>query len=240
MPFQLPGPTQRTAIMGRTGSGKTQFGCFLLSLSDWPRRPWIVINGKRDELLDAIHCAVPYKFGAKLPRHPGIYMVHPRPDEEDKTEALLWAIWHREGMGIFVDEGYMLPNSGPHGRGAFQSLLTQGRSKHIPMIVLTQRPAWVSRFLFTEADFHSVFQLTHSDDRSTVEKFVPRDLSRSLPAFHSYWHAVSEAKVYTMLPAPDRATILQRFEDRSRELRERQQWTKYIWPGQSRTGLRLS
>lgn len=234
--FRLPASKHRVAVMGRTGSGKTQFGAWLLSLARWDHRPWIIINGKQDDLLDAIPGAEFMRLEDKLPKKPGIYITHPRPDDAEKTEALLWSVWERENTGVFVDEGYMLPNSGPQGRGAFQALLTQGRSKHIPMIVLTQRPAWISRFLFTEADVHSVFKLTHSDDRSTVEKFVPYNLENYLPEYHSYWHDVSLGQVFVLLPAPDRAMMLQMFEDRSRALKDKTRWTRYIWRGLSRTG----
>ena len=44
----------------------------------------------------------------------------------------MWEIWKRGGIGVYVDEGYMVGNNNP----AFRAILTQGRSKEIPAIVL--------------------------------------------------------------------------------------------------------
>ena len=82
-----------------------------------------------------------------------------------------WELWKRENIGIYVDEGTMVT-----GMGGFNACLTQGRSKQIPMIVCTQRPVSVSRWLFSEASFYMLFPLTDERDRKTVSSFVPVNL----------------------------------------------------------------
>lgn len=226
--------------MGRTGSGKTQAGAWLLSRANWTDQPWIIIDTKYDDtILNDIDGVETIDLTKKLPKHAGLYITHPLPDQQEETERFLWRIWSQGRTGIFVDEGYMLPNSGPHGRGAFAAILTQGRSKHIPLIALVQRPAWVSRFLFSEADYHQVFRLLHSDDQTTVEKFVPRDMDMALPQYWSWWHDVQQAKVFRLRPVPDRVSLLTTFDDRFRQLREKRsarRWRRFISPGQSTTG----
>jgi len=207
----LPGARDRLAVLGRTGSGKTHFACWVLSQANWPSIPWFVIDYKRDDLLAEIPGARELAVTPRrLPRESGIYIVHPRPDEEDEVERLLWRIWERGRAGLYVDEGHMLPD-----RGGLQAMLTQGRSKSIPVIVLTQRPSWVNRFVFSEADYFSVFHLNDKRDRATIGAFMPAGaVDTPLPARHSWYYDIARNRLYHMLPVPSRAGILARFEAR--------------------------
>lgn len=206
----LPGGRDRVSVMGRTGSGKTHFACWLLSLSPFPVKPAYVIDYKHDELIDQIPGREEVGLNTRrLPRPGGIYVFRPRPNQDEEVENLIWKIWERGRSILYVDEGHMLPD-----KGALQSVLTQGRSKGIAAIVLTQRPSWVNRFVFSEADFYSVFHLNDKRDRSTIQSFVPADLAAPLPARHSWYYDVSRNSLFHMLPAPGRDDILARFDDR--------------------------
>jgi DNA helicase HerA-like ATPase len=203
MPMRLPTDQQRTAIIGSTGSGKTQFACWLLSTRDFTGRPWIIFDYKGDELIDKLG-AKEIKITDKPPTKPGLYVVRPLADTEtEAVEKFLWAV-HRNGdTGIYIDEGYMIGKS-----SAFRALLTQGRSKHIPMIVLSQRPAWISRFVFSEANFFAIFRLTDEDDVKEVKRFIgPRGralVNHGLPAYHCVWFDVGGGAGHgnTVLCAP--------------------------------------
>ena len=209
-PFRLPGPRDRLAVIGRTGSGKTHFAAWALSLSNWDKRPWLIVDYKRDELLAAIprveEVAVDMR---RLPRRPGLYVTHPRPDDDDKVEKLLWRVWERGNTGLYVDEGHILPDA-----GGLKAILTQGRSKAIPVVILTQRPKWLNRFVFSEADAYSIFHLNDKRDKQTVQEFAPVDLSQPLETHHSYYYRVQDNQLYKMNPVPDRDTILQTFDER--------------------------
>jgi hypothetical protein len=206
-------------VIGRTGSGKTVFGVWMLSRANFTEMPWLVYDFKRDSLLSQIgelegaeHIDTDF-----VPSKPGIYFVHPHPDQQDEVQAQMWKIWEQENTGVFVDEGYMV--CGPANQNsAFRSLLTQGRSKHIPMIILSQRPVWMDRFVFSESDFYTVFALNHSGDRKKIMEYVPADLSRALPKYHSYYHDVAEAETYVVKPVPTADDILQVFEKRLQTL----------------------
>jgi DNA helicase HerA-like ATPase len=208
--FRLPGARDRLAIMGRTGSGKTHFANWVLSGQNWPFVPWVIVDYKYDSLIGDIPGLEEIGLDGKIPKHPGLYVVHPRPDEIEEVERFLWKIWERGRTGVYVDEGHILPD-----KGSLQALLTQGRSKSIPMVILTQRPAWVNRFVFSEADFYSVFHLNDKRDRQTIASFVPVDLERSLPQRHSHYYDISRDRAFHMLPVPGRPTILDRFERRN-------------------------
>jgi DNA helicase HerA-like ATPase len=212
--FYWPGPQDRLAIIGRTGSGKTHLACCVLSQANWPSRPWVIIDYKRDELLAALPRIeeigiTPPKIGRWLPRQPGLYVVHPPPDSDEKVEALLMRLWARGHSGLYVDEGHMLPDS-----GGLKAILTQGRSKHLQTIILTQRPKWVNRFVFSEASAFSIFHLNDKRDRQTVQEVAPVDLSQPLEPRHSYYYRVEDNALFRMNPVPGRDDILQIFDDR--------------------------
>lgn len=207
--FQLPRLDHRLAIMGRNGSGKTQAAAWFLSHASFDKQPYVIIDYKWDQLLNSIPRLEEIQVTSRIPKAPGLYIVHPLPMQETEVEELLWRIWERERIGIYVDEAHMLPD-----KGAFRSLLTQGRSKRIPMITLAQRPAWINRFNFSEANFYCIFHLNDRRDHKTVEQFVPVDLTRPLPQYHSWYHDVDKYQTYLLKPVPSRDMILDRFNDR--------------------------
>lgn len=212
--FRLPSASERVAIVGMTGSGKTVGGIWLLANLVTPKSKWIILDFKGDGLIRDIPEIKEIALDAKMPKHPGIYVVRPRPDQKDEVEAFLWNVWELGDVGLFVDEGYMLQRS-----KAFEAILTQGRSKRIPVITLSQRPAWISRFVWSESNFHQIFHVSLADDRKTIREFVPSyDPDIDLPEFHSLWHDVAARKpkpsIYLLTPAPDEATILNRFSER--------------------------
>lgn len=209
--FRLPDLSQRLAVIGRTGSGKTTFSAWMLSRAAFDRQPFVVFDFKRDALLNAIpnHRVIGYN---EVPKHPGIYLLQPRPDEKDQMEAYLWKVWARERVGLYFDEMYSVPQ--PLRGGALQAVFTQGRSKKIPVIGCTQRPALVSRFLFTEADFFATFHLSTRPDRERVTDFDEGYVGLDLPKFHCRWYDVSEDWGCTLAPVPGDDEILDTFERR--------------------------
>jgi len=208
--FRLPGPRDRLAIIGRTGSGKTHFAAWALSLANWPRQPWVIIDYKRDELLRDLPVEQLAVEPRRLPHDPGLYIVHPRPDEELKVEKLLWRIWERGRTGLYVDEGHILPDA-----GGLQAILTQGRSKYIPVIVLTQRPKWLNRFVFSEADYYALFHLNDKRDKQTVGEFLPEQARYPLPPRNAWYYDVAHDELVHLLPVPDRAAILANYQQRN-------------------------
>jgi hypothetical protein len=204
--MRLPDDSQHLAIVGVNGSGKTQAAAWHLSQRAFDRIPWIIYDFKGDELLNEIEGAetIDTKY---TPKKKGLYIVHPLPDEQEQVAAQMWAIWQRENTGVYVDEGYMIGDS-----PAFRALLTQGRSKHIPIICLSQRPSWISRFLFSESNFYQIFRLNDKRDKKTVEAFVPINMDVRLPEYHSYYYDVKRDKVNVLTPVPNKEYILTEFE----------------------------
>lgn len=197
MPSNLPTDKQRISIVGRTGSGKTVAAMHHLSQRQFDVRPWVIYNFKHDENLDAIPGVKLIELD-DLPVKPGLYMAHPGPYDSEALEAHMMAIWAAGNMGLYVDEGYMVDRNSR----AFSLLQTQGRSKHIPMITLSQRPVWLNRFVFSESDFFQIFQLQHKKDRDKIGEYVPANIEERLPAYHSYYYDVAEDKLDVWSPVP--------------------------------------
>lgn len=223
MPYRIPGDTDRHSIVGATGSGKTQYAQWELSNRDYDQKPWIIYDYKLDEGINSIPGA--HHIGLNgIPRSPGIFIVHPEPDDFDGVEAHMRGITDRGNIGVYVDEGYMVGQYNPE----YRRMLTQGRSLHVPMIVLSQRPAWMDRFTFSESSFIQQFRLQDSQDiERHMKRYIPKedrtgrkiDLSKRLPDYYSYYYDVGNDTFHVLQPVPDIQTIHSTF---ARRLKARQ------------------
>jgi len=213
----LPTSKQRIAVIGRTGTGKTIAGLWHLSNTNFDLMPWVIVDFKTDEHINSIERAEYIDTNANV-KQAGVYIIQPHPDD-DALGDFLERVWMRGNTGVMVDEGYMMRvNNDVEKR--FVYLLTQGRSKRIPMIVLTQKPVWISRFVFSESDYFQVFHLNDVRDHKTVESFLPPGAVQKLPDYHSVYFDVTANKLTYLSPVPNEATILQRIDDRLRPIRK--------------------
>lgn len=205
--IRFPTNSDKLAVIGRNGSGKTVAAGYNFSLRNFDKMPWTIVNSKGDELIEKIG-KLPGVHNIKLderPKKPGIYIIRPIPEVDDeKVEAYFWHCWKRGRHGIWADEGYMIPKG-----GALNALLTQGRSLKIPMIILMQRPVFLSKFVLTESNFIQVFDLSHKDDKDTLRKFIPYDVVETLPPYHSLWYDVARKKLTIFGPVPTEKEILE-------------------------------
>jgi hypothetical protein len=215
--MRLPTDTQRLTIVGRTGSGKTVAAVWHLSVRSWDQKPWLVYDFKMDDLINDIP-GVKHIGTNEVPKHPGIYAVHPHPDDFEGVQRQLWKCWEQENIGIYVDEGYMICGVR---NPAFRSILTQGRSKHIPVIILSQRPVWLDRFVFSESDYYQVFALNDIEDRKQINRFAYIDIDAKLPDYHSWYYDVATDTTEVLLPVPAKDKILETFASRMENINRR-------------------
>jgi hypothetical protein len=172
--------------------------------------PWIVVDYKRDKSIAEIPYAHFIDIGY-IPTQPGVYIVQPLPNQEEAMTDYLMQIWDTEGIGLYIDEGVMLARN-----DALDNILIQGRSKQIPVIVLTQRPVGISRYAFTEAQYIFIFPNQDKRERKIISEFTPlvdkQELDDYLlPRFHFYYYDVIANKVVASKPVPNLPVILATF-----------------------------
>lgn len=210
--FNFPSTSEHTTIIGRTGSGKTQAGAWLLSHAPFDQMPYIIVDYKGDALLNSVG-ATPIGVSAAPPEKPGLYIVHVLPDQNEEMDVFLWKIWQNGHTGIYFDEGFMVAKL-----KSLEAILMQGRSKHIPVFILSQRPAWMNRYAFSEASHFVVFHLNDRRDQKKVLEFFG-DYSEDAPAeYHSQWYSVNHNSNFILQPVSDADTIRERFTKRLDEM----------------------
>ncbi len=218
--IEFPGDTNRHAIIGMTGSGKTHFGMWCLSQRSFDTMPWVVIDSKREDLLKDIPWTDEIPIKRKPPTRAGLYVTRPSVADfsNGTVTEFLYSTWRAGDTGLFIDEGYSFDRNDP----GLKTVLTQGRSKHVPVIALSQKPSWTSPFLFSESEFKTIFYLDMPNDIDRVMEWMPakaRDPVTggpidpgSLPDHHAYWR--HRRHVYRISPCEPWQNILERFENR--------------------------
>lgn len=199
---RLPGIYDRVAEIGQTGSGKTVFSMWQLSRKDFKELPWIIVDFKREDFAEV----KARKIGYEVPKHGGLYIVQPRIDEKKQLIDFLWKVWDEGNVGVYIDEAYMIDFMGAN--DPYIAILTQGRSKIIPMFNLVQRPVYVSRFIFSEAQFIQLFTLADKRDYETIESFMPDAARLPLPEFHSWYYDHKKKLLTHFMPSPSKEKVI--------------------------------
>jgi len=218
MQFCFPDEGYHSAILGTTGSGKSTFGAFLISRAPFHLRPQFIVDYKHEDIF--AQCTRIREIGVheSLPSQPGLFIVRPRPDQVDEVENWLERLWNRGNAGLYIDEGYLVPD-----KAWLRNVLAQGRALRITVITTSQRPTYVPRSVFTEAAYLTIFRLLDKKDIQRVGEFTPDGmLDRRLPDFHSAWyshkhHREADPQPYAILsPVPGADAIAEFIDSRLR------------------------
>lgn len=220
--FAWPKDDERTLVLGDTGGGKTQCAAYILSNQNFKRMPWIIVDYKGDKLLTSLERT--RQIGLNdVPKRPGLYIIHPLPTEDDAVEKWLWNIWDQENVGIYADEGALIPNAATK-ESAWATIAITGRSKRIPTITLSQRPTGISRYTVSQSSHVVMFPINDERDIDTARSVVPSDFpgwlppefnaQEGLPLYHSRWYRVADRKRFMLRPVPGADEIRDRIDSR--------------------------
>lgn len=201
----LPEYGQRALIIGPTGSGKTQFGAWMLRRL--PQSPVIIMDTKGEESFPALPKAQVVSTWDDVHKAANDqdcdYVVF-RPDDIDPEvldEHLADFFDEFEGTPIYLDEvGDFHTHTGYAGPGLMH-LLRKGRSRGLTTVMSTQRPAFISGSLYSETQKFFVFALVHEDDRKRVAKFIPEYKHLKQPGkYEFYYYEVGDVHPFLMPP----------------------------------------
>jgi len=193
---------ERGLLVGQTGSGKTQNALFHL------RNPALFPVIMLDTKIEPAFFSVPDESDSfevienlkdfhdlskrKKKEVPDYTLVRPSINEMQDPDALDTyneILYHKFGPAfIYYDELYQWHNQGKPGNN-FLGLLTRGRAKGKTVLMATQRPSWISRFCFTEANKFFIHSLSDLRDRKTLDSMVPNYSREKLPPkyhFHNF------------------------------------------------------
>src|SRR5574337_184117 len=89
------------------------------------------------------------------------------------------------------------------GQMGLTAYLTRGRERGQSFLGQTQRPAWISRFIFSEANYISEMALNLLDDRKRMFQFIGHATAlEKLPPHEWLWYSVDTDTLRHFLPIP--------------------------------------
>lgn len=162
----------RAIVSGRTGCGKSTLGCWLLNRS---KQHWVILNPKwtkaYSQLPDSktLHNFKELEFNSSVEKHRFTIINFDgstaNPDYMDDVISYIHGSF--ENIGLCADELYTLHNGGRAKPGLI-GWLTRGRELKQSFLGMTQRPAWVSQFCYSESDYIIGMDLAMKDDRKKL------------------------------------------------------------------------
>lgn len=216
--MKAPSNEDRIAVIGRSGSGKTQFSVWLLGalrLDAWSDMPITLFDPKRSKLIRKLidaKVAQRISIDKRPPKTTGLYVVQPQPVADDQAVLdYLQRVYEQEKHATYFDE---ILDLGNRNRG-FRRLLTQGRELKIPMLYCTQRPYNCDAYSLSEAEYIAAFALRNPDDIDRVSKYSPEYDPSELGKYQCHWYDVGSDEGVNLRPAPSVQSIMSLYTGRS-------------------------
>lgn len=200
-------PGKRAIAAGRTGSGKSTLAKWLLQVSPGH---WIILNPKNTRAYDTLPDSntvegIDIKKIRESVDEFRFTIVTPKANQLDPDVLdmfINWIISDYTNIGVCIDELYAVHKNGQAGPGLV-GLLTRGRELKQSFFGLTQRPAWLSKFLFSEADYIIGMSLNLEADRKRMFEFTGKKaFLEKQPERDWLWYDVGADKLRSFNPVP--------------------------------------
>ena len=183
---------KRTLAAGKTGSGKSTLACWLIFHSPGA---WVILNPKhtaayKDLPDSAIVTRLNLNDVEKAFKRNRFVIVNPQsretnPQSLDDFVMDLHEQWR--DVGLVCDELYSMHKNGVAGQGLI-GWLTRGRELKQSFLGLTQRPAFLSKFLFSESDYIAGMEMQLKDDRKRMVEMTDKAaFAAKIPKRHWLW-----------------------------------------------------
>jgi DNA helicase HerA-like ATPase len=211
---------QRALIIGKSGSGKTVLAQSILLdlIHKNPKVDVLIINHKNEKDINKLlkpEKRIPSRF--RIGTRINVVPLFGNKEHEEKIDNLLHDIYQNgdkkrhNGTIVYVDEGLMIRPLNMY----MLALQTQGRSKNISVITLSQRPKFISLFTVTQASEIHIFNIMGKDDIKTLERVVrPKDQTLetyidNIPPFYyvSYYENLPNLTINKPVKFPLRGKI---------------------------------
>lgn len=201
-------PGKRALISGRTGTGKSTLACWFLRRSN---QHWIIFNPKLTAAYKSLPDAhVITKFDSRvlddsIKRHKFTILNFSTANAtfEFMDAVLLYLHESYENIGVLADELYTLHAGNARAGDGLIAYLTRGREKKQSFLGLTQRPAWLSKFLFSESDYIGALDLRLPEDRKRLYDMTGQSaFRRDLTAYNWLWYIVATDALTLYGPVP--------------------------------------
>lgn len=173
-------------IVGRTGSGKSVLAKHLLRRLNRV----LIIDPKHTFRLEG------FEFKRGLPFSGSDFRVIYRPRfgiDDDHLAATLGRVMKGRYATVYCDELATLADMFPVSSAVLQDLARTGRERHVSVWNATQRPRWVPRVFFTEAEVMFVFDIRYEDDRKYMAQFIGAEAIDPIEKFEFWYSHADEA-----------------------------------------------
>lgn len=208
--MELPSiePGDRALIAGRTGSGKSTVACWLMTHS---AQHWIIFNPKHTAAYKKLHDSVvlkkyePRRLLALSKKHRFVVLNFSgfEASAEFMDAVLEWLHKTVKNVGVCIDELYTFHSTGGRAGDGLISWLTRGRELRQSYLGLAQRPAWISRFCFSEADYIGAMDLVLPDDRKTMRDMTGQFAFQDrVTGYRWLWYQVDTDRLSLYGPVP--------------------------------------
>lgn len=171
---------ERVVIVGGTGSGKTILAKHFLKRLNRV----MVVDPKHTFKLEGFARRRSLPVFGKMFR----IIVRPRLDDDWFLADLFREVFRGRNATIYVDELASLSEMFPNATVALADIARTGRERHVAVWTALQRPRWVPRVFFTEAEAIFQFNLRSGEDRAYMSQFAGPLVRDTIERF-TFWYS---------------------------------------------------